>query len=150
MKRMGWLAALLALFWIAAPGWAAPTLQDRAQLEVLLKEGGPCCVIDARSAKSRKQQPLASALPYRKGLKINPTGPVVVIADSDARALAVGDALSKSNDAKVVYAVKGGFEIWQQVRLPATGEPGKAMSFVIPKNTCEQGKPLQTLRTDKQ
>ena len=83
--------AVIAAMWIAAPAAAEVSLRDKAALEAFLAGDTPCCVIDARSAKNRKSAPLANALAYRNGLKINPTGIVVVIADtvyaSDQRTL---------------------------------------------------------------
>lgn len=97
---------LLFVLAIAAAGLATPgiagniTLQNKVQLEALLKESSPCCVIDARDEKRRKQNPISSALAYKAGMKINPTSAVVVVADTDERALAVGEALAKSSTRK--------------------------------------------------
>ena len=87
--------------------------------------------------------PLADTLPYRKDLKINPTGVVVVIADSDARAVEVGKALERSSKAKDIYAVKGGAKhvAWSDGRLSTSS--GMPSGFIIPKNTCESGTAIQ-------
>lgn len=142
------IAAAVVVIMLAAPfAAAAVSLRDKAALEDFLKSRTPCCVIDARSNNFRKSTPLADALPYRKGLKINPTGVVVVIADTDARALEVGEILAASSKAKEVYAVQGGLATW---RVVTGGSAFSALprSFVIPKNTCEQGIPLQELRSE--
>lgn len=137
-------ALALAFSWPCA---AAVTLRDKAALEEFLGHKVPCCVIDARSDASRQAAPLANALVYRKGLKINPTGVVVVVADSDAKAIEIGEILAGASKAKEVYAVQGGAPTWQAV---SGGRAffGRPRSFIIPSNTCEQGKPLQELRSE--
>lgn len=137
--------AVIAAMWIAAPAAAEVSLRDTAALEAFLAGDTPCCVIDARSAASRKRTPLADTLPYRTGLKINPTGVVVVIADTDARAVEIGERLAESSKAKEVYAVKGGIATWKAATIAGLLKT-RPRSFVIPKNTCEQGTPLQELR----
>lgn len=125
-------------------GAARFELVDRAQLRAVLDSGAPCCVIDARSAKARKQRPIADALAYQEGMTLSPAGPVVVVADSDARTLSVGKALADRFEAGKVYAVKGGYATWQAVeqeRLKST----LPLSFIIPSDTCQQGPPLQQL-----
>ena len=128
---------------------AAPfELVERAQLRAVLESGAPCCVIDARPAKARKQRPIADALAYEEGMSLSPAGPVVVVGDSDKRTLAVGKALSDRFAAGKVYAVKGGYATWQAVereRLKAT----LPLSFIIPSDTCQQGPPLQQLLFDR-
>lgn len=123
------------------------TLRNQAELETLLTSAAPCCIIDARPEGVRKLLPLANTVPYRQDLKINPTSVVVVIADSDAKAVEIGDAIATTNNAKDVVAVKGGASTW---RALVGGDPGAsggsgALRFVIPKNTCEQDTPVQTL-----
>ncbi len=137
--------AVIAAMWIAAPAAAEVSLRDTAALEAFLAGNTPCCVIDARSAANRKRAPLADTLPYRTGLKINPTGVVVVIADTDARAVEIGERLAESSKAKEVYAVKGGIATWKAATIAGLLKT-RPRSFVIPKNTCEQGTPLQELR----
>jgi rhodanese-related sulfurtransferase len=137
--------AVIAAMWIAAPAAAEVSLRDTAALEAFLSGNTPCCVIDARSAANRKRAPLADTLPYRTGLKINPTGVVVVIADTDARAIEIGERLTESSKAKEVYAVKGGIATWKAATIAGLLKT-RPRSFVIPKNTCEQGTPLQELR----
>jgi hypothetical protein len=123
-------------------------LHDQAQLETALKRSAPCCVVDARSEGNRRQSPLQDAVIYRKGVRIKPTAAVVVIADSDDQALVVGQALAKSTGAQEVLAVKGGITTWRALMAGkgngATG--GLPATFVIPRNTCEQGAPLQELK----
>jgi hypothetical protein len=134
-------AATIAALLFALPAAAEVSLRDTAALQAFLASGTPCCVIDARNAAKRLSSPLADTLPYRKGLKINPTGIVVVIADTDARAIEVGKALERSSKAQEVYAVKGGARSWRA----ATGAAASGMprGFIIPKNTCESGTAIQ-------
>ena len=147
MKRQVkcWLAALVVLA-AAGPAAAATTLQDREQLLAALKDVSPCCVIDARSRGKRLLHPLKDALAWKKGLHITPTSAVVVLADDDATALAVGRSIEKSSAAAQVLAVKGGYETWRAITALDSGMPA---TFVIPKNTCESGTAIQTLRSGK-
>lgn len=152
LKLVVLMAGLLAS-WAAQ---AAVTLLDLAGIETALERGAPCCVVDARSEAVRKSRPLVDAVVYRAGVKIHPTAAVVVIADTDRQALSVGRALARDNGAKEVVAVKGGMPTWlafAERQAQGAGEPGApggaAMSFVIPKNTCESGTPLQELRSGR-
>jgi hypothetical protein len=141
------LAAALALPSMPA-GAVRLEFVDRAQLQAVLESGAPCCVIDARSEKARKHQPIAHALAYEEGMTLSPAGPVVVVGDSDKQTLAVGKALADRSGAAKVYAVKGGYATWQaveQARLKST----LPLSFIIPSDTCQQGPPLQQLRFDR-
>jgi hypothetical protein len=78
---------------------------------------------------------------------------VVVVADDDAKAQAVGATLAKQHPGKTILAVRGGASVWQATRKALEAMPGastapgqqRAFSFVIPHNTCETGKPLQVL-----
>lgn len=135
------VAAATAALLFALPAAAEVSLRDTAALQAFLASGTPCCVIDARNAAKRLSAPLAETLPYRKDLKINPTGVVVVIADTDARAIEVGKALERSSKARDIYAVKGGARSWRA----ATGAAASSMpgGFIIPKNTCESGTAIQ-------
>jgi hypothetical protein len=151
------LSALLAALCLVATGaaHAQASLKDRAQLVVALAAKPPCCVIDGRSAAARKREPLAQALPWRPDLKIDPTAVVVVIADRDREALGIADALARKHPGKPIHAVKGGLATWKSASLALLAGAGMdaAMSgpvtFVIPANTCEHGKPLQELRPDR-
>lgn len=140
---------------VAGPAHAQAALKDKAQLVSALSARPPCCVIDGRAASSRQREPLAEALLWRSGLRINPTATVVVIADRDQDALVIGNTLSARHPGKPVFAVKGGLVTWKaalfSVRVAESSGPvfGGPVSFVIPANTCEQGKPLQVLRPDK-
>lgn len=129
---------------------ADATLRNATQLQLAVRSSPPCCVIDARPAAERAARPLAEALPYREDLKIVPTATVVVVADTDVRALEVANRVAAAHPGKIVVAVEGGIQAWETVLASRAGEPpgGRALGFVIPKNTCEQGSPLQHLRTE--
>ena len=143
--RLGSLPLGLALQLVALSTHAATAaLQDDAQLVALLTQSPQCCVIDARSAQRRKEAELPGALAYSDDLRIKPTSVVIVLADTDARAMVVARALAKSSPHKA-YAVKGGYMAWQSVefRLEAqAAKPGSKFTFVIPHDTCQQGTPL--------
>ncbi|MBI2310939.1 MAG: rhodanese-like domain-containing protein [Betaproteobacteria bacterium] len=144
-----WVLALAGLL-VALPASAAGvSLQDRPQLIELLREAPPCCVIDARAEKARREKPIAHALAYRQGMSINPSGPVVVIGSSDQQALAVGNTLADRSGAAAVYAVKGGYATWQAVELNRL-KSTLPSTFVIPSDTCQQGPALQQLPFDRQ
>lgn len=149
-------AVLALLTWAALLGaggsaWAgAAALRNDAELFTLLQASPACCVIDARSAKARQAEAMPGTLQYHKGLRIQPTGHAVVVADTDAQALAVARQLAGASP-HAVYAVKGGLVAWRAVegRLQAHAtKAGTRFSFVIPHNTCEQGKPLQVFKAD--
>lgn len=139
---------LLAGALLALPALAAVTLQDRSEIVETLKSTPPCCVVDGRSPGPRLLRPLKDAVVWQKGMRITPTGAVVVIADDDKAVLALARRIAKQFHAKTVVAVKGGIDTWRDV-LAAAQEPGMPATFVIPKNTCEQGTPLQILRSNR-
>jgi hypothetical protein len=136
----------------AATAWADVKLMGKAQLVLALQSQPPCCVVDARSEDRRKALPLAEALPYRPGMKVNPTATVVVVADADAAAMKVARALDKAYPGKPIVAVKGGHPVWESILIDqqaASGSVQGSRSFVIPRNTCEQDTPLQILPRKK-
>lgn len=140
------VAAFLA---VSAHAQAAASLRNETQLKLALRASPPCCVIDARSDVQRQSQAIAEALIYRKGIRINPTAAVVVVADDDDTALSVAETIASAHPGQTVFAVEGGVGVWERVVSAISAEPpgGKAVQFVIPKNTCEQGPALQQLRT---
>jgi len=148
------LLATLCLI-LASAAQAQVSLKDKAQLVTALSAAPPCCVIDGRAAANRKREVLENALPWRADLKINPTATVVVIADQDQDALGIANALGRKYPGKPILAVKGGLATWKAASLSLLAAAGMdtamsgPVSFVIPANTCEQGKPLQVLRPDK-
>lgn len=145
--------SVLVLLLLGLPplAWADVTPMDDQQLHHALKDSPPCCVIDGRTAGNRKKHPLGDALPYKEGMRINPTAAVVVLADNDTAAQKIASTLDAAYPGKRILAVKGGVDAWEATlaqlsRDAASGPPG-GISFVIPKNTCESGSPLQQLRS---
>lgn len=122
-------------------------LLDKASLTQALERQPQCCVVDGRSAQRRDAQPLAESLPYRPGMKVAATATVVVVADSDADALRIANAIGKSHPGKPIVALEGGFAAWDAIQTEQQrGQPPRSgLRFVIPRNTCESGTPLQTL-----
>lgn len=132
--------------------WADVTPMDKKQLHHALKVSPPCCVIDGRNESSRKKRPLDDALPYKEGMRINPTAAVVVIADNDSNAKQIATTLDKAYPGKRIFAVKGGVGVWEatlvELSRDAASGPPSGFGFVIPKNTCESGTPIQQLRSN--
>lgn len=140
---------IAALLGATAHAEAAASLRNEIQLKLALRASPPCCVIDARTETQRQSRAIAEALVYREGIRINPTASVVVVADDDDKALRVAETIAAAHPGKAVFAVEGGAGAWERVVAAITAEPpgGRAVQFVIPKNTCEQGPALQQLRT---
>ena len=134
---------------VTAHAQAAASLRNETQLKLALRASPPCCVIDARSDAQRQSHAIAEALVYREGIRINPTASMVVVADDDDRALRVAQTIAFAHPGQTVFAVEGGVGVWERVVSAISAEPprGRAVQFVIPKNTCEQGPALQQLRT---
>jgi hypothetical protein len=146
-------AFLATVALLATPAWGdGVVLYDKADFETAFKQSAPCCVVDARSEAARSALPLANAVIYRLGVRITPTAAVVVIGDNDDQAMAAGKALAAASGAKDVYAVRGGLATWHALMPPApeASEGFMPSTFIIPKNTCEHGPPLQELRFDRQ
>lgn len=148
-----WCLLMAAALLGAAPAWAGVDLSGVTELTHALQSAPPCCVIDARSEDSQRQHPLADALRYRSGLQIVPTAAIVVVADRDQEALRIAAILLKAHPGKTIHAVKGGVAAWESVlkslSAPQSSQaPGAppGISFVIPRNTCETGTPLQILQ----
>lgn len=157
MSQLSRRHALVLALGIAVYGGAAQAgvaELDEVQLVEALKAQPQCCVVDARSEANRRKHPLEDALPYRTDLSITPTAAVVVVADRDQDAKAISQALAKKHPGKDIYAVKGGVMAWQSAlkKLSASSSsqaPGAptGFNFVIPRNTCESGTPLQILQS---
>lgn len=132
---------------------AEPLLLAAPELRSTLKDSPPCCVIDGRSKIQRSRTPLENALPFRADLRINPISTVVVLADTDKEAMRIAGLIEKQHPGKPIVAVKGGLAGWKAASAPddatsATDGSAKGVfQFVIPHNTCETGKPLQTLQS---
>ena len=132
--------------------WLALALPALAQADASLKTPGALgpviamapgvLLVDARGLEAVSQQQLQGATPYVQGMKLVP-GMVVVVADSDEQAMQVAAALTQPGG-QAVYALSGGAKAWQEIlderKKSAAAVP---FNFVIPHNTCQQGKPLQ-------
>lgn len=151
LHRSLWFGTVTGLLLVGSAS-AQVALLDKAGLSARLADRPPCCVVDARGAAARQAKPINDALVYRVGLRINPTATVVVLADTDAKAMSAARALEKAYPGKPVVAVKGGLPVWQAVLVDdeAKHSVQGSTSFVIPKNTCEQDTPLQKLMRAKQ
>jgi hypothetical protein len=140
-----WIAMIITVIF-AVPAWAGDaSYLDAPQLAMLLQNGEPCCIIDARSEGLRKQAPIPFAVVHREGLSINQTNFAIVIADYDLKAWEVARKLV-TPEGKDIYAVKGGYATWQQIKMGFTPLSGTPKRFVIPSKTCEQGKPLHEFK----
>jgi hypothetical protein len=104
-------------------------------------------LLDARSAGAQRIAPIAFSTRYQTTMPIK-KGLVLIVADTDAAALEIAQSIPAGAD-RTVFAVKGGAEAWQHVSLNASPSSAMSDSFVIPMNTCEQGKPLQVLKRNK-
>jgi hypothetical protein len=104
-------------------------------------------LIDARSSEAQRAAPIAFSTRYRINVAIN-KALVLVVADTDTEAAAIARSIPAATG-RSIFAVKGGAEAWQRVASKASPVTSVSKSFVIPKNTCEQGKPIQELKRDK-
>lgn len=147
MRRIAILAGWLALAAAAVAGTVM--LHGADSLAAAIGRSGYCCVVDARAPVTRAKDAIAEAVLYRKGLRINPSAAVVVIADTDEQALAVGAEIQKASGAGEVIAVKGGVKAWRAYLARASGAPPKGYSFIIPRNTCESGQAIQELTSER-
>jgi hypothetical protein len=140
---------LLVAAGLPAMGFAETTLMGHDELPAAIARRGYCCVVDARSPAGSATDPIAQSVPYRKGVKLTPTAAIVVIAETDADALRIGKDLERATGARDVIAVKGGSATWRAYLASVLGAPPRDLSFVIPRNTCESGEPLQQLRSGR-
>jgi hypothetical protein len=104
-------------------------------------------LLDARSAEAQRNTPIAFSTRYQSTMPVK-KGLVLIVADTDAEALAIAKSIPAAPD-RFVFAVKGGCESWQRVMTKTPVSTSVSRSFVIPTNTCEQGKPIQELKRDK-
>lgn len=151
---MKYIASCFSLLLYAAMAHADVVSMEQKQLQHALQAGEPCCVIDGRSEASRRQHPL-DALPYRPGMQIKPTADVVIVADDDAQAQKIAAEFNAVHPGKRIIVVRGGVAVWEGAQMDASraaasgAPPVGGFGFVIPKNTCESGSPLQKLRSGK-
>lgn len=141
-------SACLALLMLPGLSMGAETvLLEESALTKKIEQNQDYQLIDARSPAAQRAAPIAFSTRY--GINVAITKPLVlVVADTDAEALAIAGSLPAASG-RSICAVKGGAEVWQRVASKATPVTSVSKSFVIPKNTCEQGKPIQELKRDK-
>ncbi|OGS90355.1 MAG: hypothetical protein A2Z95_03080 [Gallionellales bacterium GWA2_60_18] len=94
-------------------------------------------LLDARGVAARQTAPLAFSTKYEKLMPVN-KGLVFVVADSDAAALEIAQSIPASSE-RSVFAVKGGADAWKRVQSKSVKQV--KTDFVVPKGTCEIGKP---------
>jgi hypothetical protein len=139
---------LLAMALASAPGFAADAqFIEEVALQKIVSKDQDYQLMDARDPEMQQIAPLAFSTRYKLNVPIT-KALVLVVADTDAEALEVARSIPAA-EGRAVYAVKGGFEIWQRVIKQAASPAAASKSFVIPKNTCEQGKPIQELKRNK-
>lgn len=126
---------------------AGGLLLGDAELSATLEKVGDYQLLDARSADAQRSAPIPFATRYQKLMPIK-NCLVLIVADTDAAALEIALSIPANTD-RSVFAVKGGAETWRSVSSRASPQFSMSDSFVIPMNTCEQGKPLQELKRNK-
>jgi len=126
---------------------AGEILLGDAELAAKLEKVRDYQLLDARNAEAQRLAPIAFSTKYQKMMPIK-NGLVLIVADTDAAALKIARSIAANAD-RNVFAVKGGAETWQHVSSKTSPQSSMSDSFVIPMNTCEQGKPLQELKRNK-
>ncbi len=121
-------------------------LLGRDEVTAKIRQTEKYQLLDARNATAQRDASIAFSTKYRKTMAIK-KGLVLIVADTDTAAVEIARSIS-SVPGRSVFAVQGGAETWRQVAAEAS-PPAMPDSFVIPMNTCEQGKPLQELRRNQ-
>ncbi len=116
------------------------------ELTAKIRQAEKYQLLDARNATAQRNAPIAFATKYRKTMAIK-KGLILIVADTDTAAVEIARSMS-GVPGRSIFAVQGGAETWRQVAAE-TSPPVMPDSFVIPMNTCEQGKPLQELRRNQ-
>lgn len=139
---------MLLLLPVPVPVFGAEgVLLEEGALSAKLDQAQDYQLLDARSAEAQRNTPIAFSTRYQSTTPIK-KGLVLIVADTDAAALEIAKSIPAASD-RFVFAVKGGWESWQRVMSKAPPVTSVSGSFVIPTNTCEQGKPIQELKRDK-
>lgn len=126
---------------------AGELLLGDTELAAKLEKARDYQLLDARNADAQRLAPIAFSTRYQKVMPIK-NCLVLIVADTDAAALKIALSIP-ANAGRNVFAVKGGAETWQHVSSKTSPQFSMSDSFVIPMNTCEQGKPLQELKRNK-
>lgn len=138
---MFWLVLLACPLSASA---AEVALLDEAALAAKLQQSEDYQLLDARGDEAQRLAPIAFATRYRINTTIR-NGLVLVVADTDAAAVEVAKSIP-ATVGREIYAVKGGESAWKRVMLSMPSPSAASTTFVIPKNTCEQGKPLREVQ----
>ncbi len=148
IKRILGSSCLLPLLFLPVPGFGAEEmLLDEGALSAKLDQAQDYQLLDARNAEAQRDSPIAFSTRYQRTTPVK-KGLVLIVADTDAAALDIAKSIPAAGD-RSVFAVKGGSASWMHVMGKALPSTSISRSFVIPKNTCEQGKPIQELKRDK-
>jgi hypothetical protein len=140
--------ACLALILLPTLSFAAEgVLLEEGALSVKLDQVQDYQLLDARNAEAQRNAPIAFSTRYQSTTPVK-KGLVLIVADTDAAALEIAKSIPAAAD-RSIFAVKGGCDSWQRVMAKATPVTSMSGGFVIPKNTCEQGKPIQELKRNK-
>ena len=126
---------------------AEEVLLDEKALSAKLDQTPDYQLLDARNAEAQRDTPIAFSTRYQITTPIK-TGLVLIVADTDTAALEIAKSIPVASN-RSVYVVKGGSAAYQRVMAKAPPATSFSGSFVIPKDTCEQGKPIQELKRDK-
>lgn len=143
LRSSCWMLLLLPVLSFGVEG----VLLDEAALSAKLDQAQDYQLLDARGAEAQRNAPIAFSTRYQSTTPVK-KGLVLIVADTDAAAVAIAQSIPAASD-HFVFAVKGGCDAWQRVAIKTSSAPSVSGSFVIPKNTCEQGKPIQELKRDK-
>lgn len=146
MRILGYGCLALLLLPTLSFGVESALLEESA-LSAKLDHSQDYQLLDARSAEEQRNNPIAFSTRYQSTTPIK-KGLVLIVADTDAAALEIAKAIPAASD-RFVFAVKGGYESWRHVMAKVPLGTSGSGSFVIPKNTCEQGKPIQELKRNK-
>jgi hypothetical protein len=122
-------------------------LLGEPELAAKLEKVSDYQLLDARGAEAQRSTPIAFATKYQKVMPIK-NCLVLIVADTDAAALSIARSIP-ADAGRNVFAVKGGAKTWQHVSSKTSPQSSMSDSYVIPMNTCEQGKPLQELKRNK-
>lgn len=121
-------------------------LLDAPMLAAKLGHSAEFQLLDARSTEAQRSMPLAFATRYQPLMAVK-KGMVYVVADNDAAALEIAGSIPA--EGRSVFAVKGGAEAWKAAVAKTPSVSAMPDRFVVPKNTCEPGKTVVKLKSNK-
>lgn len=147
MKQILRCACLAILLLPTLSFGAEGVLLEESALSAKLDQTQDYQLLDARSAEAQRNNPIAFSTRYQSTTPIK-KGLVLIVADTDAAALEIAKSIPVASD-RYIFAVKGGCDSWRRVMAKVPLGTPVSGGFVIPKNTCEQGKPIQELKRNK-